>query len=55
MFMRFERMHRSKSFEVPTVMKNGIGIIRLLGEEQKTRGLKTAYRDRHGGSKGGLA
>jgi choline dehydrogenase len=38
MFMRFERMHRSKSFEVPTVMKNGIGIIRLLGEEQKNSG-----------------
>jgi choline dehydrogenase len=39
MFMRFERMHRSKSFEVPTVMKNGIGIIRLLGEEQKKLGV----------------
>jgi len=47
MFMRFERMHRTKGFEVPTVMKNGIGVIRSLGEEQKkNRSIQTAYCNR---------
>lgn len=39
MFMRFERMHRVKSFEMPTVVKHGIGIIKQAGEEIKNLGV----------------
>jgi choline dehydrogenase len=39
MYMRFERMQKVKSFEVPTVMKNGIGAIKILGTEQKYLGV----------------
>lgn len=33
MFMRFERMGRLKSFEMPTVVKHGIGVVKYAGEE----------------------
>lgn len=39
MFMRFEQMHRVKSFEMPTVVKHGIGIIKQAGEEIKNLGV----------------
>ncbi|MDQ0862362.1 iron-containing alcohol dehydrogenase [Bacillus sp. V2I10] len=39
MFMRFERMGRLKSFEVPTVLKHGIGAVKHTGEEVKNLGV----------------
>lgn len=39
MFMRFERMSRLKSFEMPTVVKHGIGVIKYTGEEVKALGV----------------
>ena len=39
MFMRFERMGRLKSFEVPTVLKHGIGAAQHTGEEVKNLGV----------------
>jgi choline dehydrogenase len=39
MFMRFERMSRLKSFEMPTVVKHGVGVIRHTGEEVKKLGV----------------
>jgi choline dehydrogenase len=39
MFMRFERMGRLKSFEMPTVVKHGIGAVRNTGEEVKNLGV----------------
>ncbi|MBO8137078.1 MAG: iron-containing alcohol dehydrogenase [Desulfotomaculum sp.] len=39
MFMRFERMHRVKEFEIPTVMKNGIGAVKIVGKEVKKLGV----------------
>ncbi|WP_018132799.1 iron-containing alcohol dehydrogenase [Effusibacillus pohliae] len=38
MFMRFERMGRFRSFEMPTVVKHGIGAVRHTGEEVKQLG-----------------
>jgi len=40
MFMRFERMGRLKSFEMPTVVKHGIGAVKHTGEEVKNLGVK---------------
>ena len=39
MFMRFERMERLKSFEMPTVVKHGIGASAYTGEEVKKLGV----------------
>lgn len=39
MFMRFERMERLKSFEMPTVVKHGIGAVKHTGEEVKNLGV----------------
>ncbi|RYM06716.1 iron-containing alcohol dehydrogenase [Sporolactobacillus sp. THM7-7] len=39
MFMRFERMERLKSFEMPTVVKHGIGVVKYTGEEVKKLGV----------------
>ncbi|MFC4765850.1 iron-containing alcohol dehydrogenase [Effusibacillus consociatus] len=39
MFMRFERMGRLKSFEMPTVVKHGIGVIKDAGQEVKNLGV----------------
>ncbi|MGP7818611.1 iron-containing alcohol dehydrogenase [Niallia sp. 01092] len=39
MFMRFERMERLKSFEMPTVLKHGIGVVKYTGEEVKNLGV----------------
>lgn len=40
MLMRFERMGRLKSFEMPTVVKHGIGSVKHVGEEVKKLGVK---------------
>jgi choline dehydrogenase len=39
MFMRFERMGRLKSFEMPTILKHGIGAVKYTGEEVKKLGV----------------
>ncbi|WP_420908667.1 iron-containing alcohol dehydrogenase [Brevibacillus humidisoli] len=39
MNMRFERMERLKGFEMPTVVKHGIGVIQYAGEEVKQLGV----------------
>lgn len=39
MNMRFERMHRLKGFEMPTVVKHGIGVVKYLGDEVKNLGV----------------
>lgn len=40
--MRVERMARMKSFEMPTVVKHGIGAIKNIGDEVKNLGVKKA-------------
>jgi choline dehydrogenase len=39
MNMRFERMGRMKSFEMPTILKHGIGAVKHTGEEVKNLGV----------------
>lgn len=38
MHMRFERMNRLKGFEMPTVVKHGIGAVKHLGDEVRNLG-----------------
>ncbi len=38
--MRFEQMNRVTAFEIPTVMKHGLGAIKSLGQETKNLGVE---------------
>jgi choline dehydrogenase len=40
--MRFERMQWFKTFELPTVIKSGIGAAKHIGEEVKNLGVTKA-------------
>ncbi len=51
MFMNFERMGRLKSFEMPTVVKHGIGAVKFAGEELRKLGVNQVLLVTDGGVK----